>query len=379
MRYFVVAGEASGDLHGSFLVEQIKIADTEANIEGWGGDLMAAQGVKLHKHIRDLAFMGFVEVAKNLSTIFANIKLVKQQITDFKPDALVLVDYPGFNFRIAKWAKKQGFKVLYFISPNVWAWKSNRVYKVRDNTDRMYTILPFEKAFYAKYHIDVEYYGHPLVDVTASYKAKSIDEFYRMHNLPDKPIIATMAGSRKQEISRMLPVMLETAKNFPNYEFLITGAPAIDKEYYEQFLVNKPENVELLFNSTYEILSHAEAGLVTSGTATLEAALFGVPQVVCYKADAFSVFIARQVSRFSGVKYISLVNLILDKPSVRELIQDDLTVQNATDELSLIIEGGAKRQAIESDYAELYGKLGEKGVYKRIADDMVRRTATTTV
>ncbi|MBO4614042.1 MAG: lipid-A-disaccharide synthase [Bacteroidales bacterium] len=379
MRYFVIAGEASGDLHGSFLVEQIKAADTEATIEGWGGDLMAAQGVKLHKHIRDLAFMGFVEVAKNLSTIFANIKLVKQQITYFRPDALVLVDYPGFNFRIAKWAKKQGFKVLYFISPNVWAWKANRVYKVRDNTDRMYTILPFEKAFYAKYNIDVEYYGHPLVDVTSSYNAKSIDEFRQMHNLPDKPIIATMAGSRKQEISRMLPVMLETAKNYPQYEFLITGAPAIDKEYYDQFLVQKPENVELLFNSTYEILSHAEAGLVTSGTATLEAALFGVPQVVCYKADAFSVFIARQVSRFSGVKYISLVNLILDKPSVRELIQDDLTVQNATDELGKIIVGGEKRATIENDYKELYGRLGEKGVYRRIADDMVRRTATTAV
>ncbi|MBO7133813.1 MAG: lipid-A-disaccharide synthase [Bacteroidales bacterium] len=375
MRYFVIAGEASGDLHGSFLVEQIRNTDHEATIEGWGGDLMAAQGVKLHKHIRDLAFMGFVEVAKNLPTIFSNIKLVKQQISTFKPDALVLVDYPGFNFRIAKWAKKSGFKVLYFISPNVWAWKANRVYKVRDNTDRMYTILPFEKAFYAKYGIDVEYFGHPLVDVVASYKAKSLDEFRQTHNLPDKPIIATMAGSRKQEISRMLPIMLKTAKKFPQYEFLITGAPAIDKDFYGQFLTAKPENVELLFNSTYEILTHAEAGLVTSGTATLEAALFGVPQVVCYKADAFSVFIARQVSRFSGVKYISLVNLILDKPSVRELIQDDLTTQNASEELGLIIKGGAKRTAIETDYAELYGKLGENGVYKRIAEDIIHRTS----
>ncbi|MBQ1695948.1 MAG: lipid-A-disaccharide synthase, partial [Bacteroidales bacterium] len=314
MKYFVIAGEASGDLHGAYLVEQIRLADKDADIEGWGGDLMKTQGVKIHKHIRDLAFMGFVDVAKNLSTIFANIKLVKRQISEYKPDALLLVDYPGFNFRIAKWAKKQGFKVLYFISPNVWAWKSNRVYKVRDNTDRMYTILPFEKAFYAKYGIEVEYFGHPLVDVVGSYKAKDIDDFRKEHNLPDKPIIATMAGSRRQEISRMLPVMLDVAKKFPQYEFLITGAPAIDRSFYEQFLVNKPDNVELLFNSTYEILSHSEAGLVTSGTATLEAALFGVPQVVCYKSDAFSVFIARQVSRFSGVKYISLVNLILDKP-----------------------------------------------------------------
>ena len=196
-----------------------------------------------------------------------------------------------------------------------------------------------------------------------------------MHNLPDKPIIATMAGSRRQEISRMLPIMVETARKFPQYQFLITGAPAIDRDFYNQFLTAKPENMELLFNSTYEILSQAEAGIVTSGTATLEAALFGVPQVVCYKADAFSVFIARQVSRFSGVKYISLVNLILDKPSVRELIQDDLTVQNATDELSQIIVGGTKRPSIESDYAELYGKLGEKGVYKRIAEDICRRTS----
>lgn len=373
MRYFVIAGEASGDLHGAYLVEQIRLADKEADIEGWGGDLMKTQGVKIHKHIRDLAFMGFVDVAKNLSTIFANIKLVKRQISEYKPDALLLVDYPGFNFRIAKWAKKQGFKVLYFISPNVWAWKSNRVYKVRDNTDRMYTILPFEKAFYAKYGIEVEYFGHPLVDVVGSYKAKNIDDFRKEHNLPDKPIIATMAGSRRQEISRMLPVMLEVAKKFLQYEFLITGAPAIDRSFYEQFLVNKPDNVELLFNSTYEILSHSEAGLVTSGTATLEAALFGVPQVVCYKSDAFSVFIARQVSRFSGVKYISLVNLILDKPSVRELIQDDLTVQNATEELANIVKGGARRCSIEADYAELSGKVGEMGVYRRIAEDMIGR------
>lgn len=373
MRYFVIAGEASGDLHGAYLVEQIRLADKDAEIEGWGGDLMKTQGVRIHKHIRDLAFMGFVDVAKNLSTIFANIKLVKRQISEYKPDALLLVDYPGFNFRIAKWAKKQGFKVLYFISPNVWAWKSNRVYKVRDDTDRMYTILPFEKAFYAKYGIEVEYFGHPLVDVVGSYKAKDIDDFRKEHNLPDKPIIATMAGSRRQEISRMLPVMLEVAKSFPQYEFLITGAPAIDRSFYGQFLVNKPDNVELLFNSTYEILSHSEAGLVTSGTATLEAALFGVPQVVCYKSDAFSVFIARQVSRFSGVKYISLVNLILDKPSVRELIQDDLTVQNATDELANIVKGGARRSCIEADYAELSGKVGERGVYRRIAEDMIGR------
>jgi len=373
MRYFVIAGEASGDLHGSFLVEQIRNADPEATIEGWGGDLISAQGVLIHKHIKDLAFMGFVEVAKNLPTIFANIKLAKQQISKFKPDALVLVDYPGFNFRIAKWAKKNGYKVLYFISPNVWAWKSNRVYKVRDYTDRMYTILPFEKAFYAKYNIDVEYFGHPLVDVVASYKAKSIEEFRQMHNLPDKPIIATMAGSRRQEISRMLPIMVETARNFPQYQFLITGAPAISEDFYNQFLTSKPENIKLLFNSTYEILAHAEAGLVTSGTATLEAALFGVPQVVCYKADAFSVFIARQVSRFSGVKYISLVNLILDKPSIRELIQNDLTVQNASNELQLIIEGGEKRDFIKNDYKELYEKLGEHGIYKRIAKDIVER------
>ncbi len=371
MRYFVIAGEASGDLHGSFLVEQLKIADHEAVIEGWGGDLIKAQGVTLHKHIRDLAFMGFVEVAKNLPTILSNIKLVKKQIKQFNPDALVLVDYPGFNFRIAKWAKKQGYKVLYFISPNVWAWKSNRVYKVRDNTDKMYTILPFEKAFYKKYNIDVEYFGHPLVDVVGSYKPMNINEFRSKHNLPDKPIIATMAGSRRQEIRKMLPVMLETAKQFPEYEFLITGAPAIERSFYEQLLTQKPENVELLFNSTYEILSHSEAGLVTSGTATLEAALFGVPQVVCYKADAFSVFIARQVSKFSGVKYISLVNLILNKPTVTELIQDDLTTQKASEELSKIIVGGAKRQTIENDYNELFGKLGERGVYKRIAEDIL--------
>lgn len=371
MRYFVIAGEASGDLHGSFLIEKLRLFDRNAVIEGWGGNLIEKQNVKLHKHINDLAFMGFVEVAKNLPTILNNIKLAKKQIQDFKPDTLILVDYPGFNFRIAKWAKKQGYKVMYFISPNVWAWKANRVYKVRDFTDKMFTILPFEKAFYKNYGVEVEYFGHPLIDVVGEYKAKSSGIFRSENDLSDKPIIATMAGSRKQEIRKMLPIMLETAKNIPDYQFVITGAPTIEKAYYEQFLVNKPSNVKLLFGCTYEILSHAEAGLVTSGTATLEAALFDVPQVVCYKADAFSVFIARQVSKHSGVKYISLVNLILDKASVTELIQNDLTVENATRELQEIIVKGEKRPKITKDYKELKLLLGQRGVYERIAKKIV--------
>lgn len=371
MKYFIIAGEASGDLHGSFLVEQLKNQDPSAEIIGWGGDLMQAQGVKIMKHIKDLAFMGFVEVAKNLSTIFANIKLVKEQISAYNPDALILVDYPGFNFRIAKWAKLLGYKVLYFISPNVWAWKANRVYKVRDYTNKMYTILPFEKAFYKKYDIDVEYFGHPLVDVVNTYKSKDINNFRQEHNLDERPIIATMAGSRKQEIKKMLPVMLKTAEKFPQYQFLITGAPTIDKTYYEIFLKDKPENVRLLFKSTYEILSHAEAGLVTSGTATLETALFNVPQVVCYKADYLSVFIARIVSLFSGVKYISLVNLILDKRSVTELIQAKLTTNELTNELKAIVKGGNKRENILADYKALSQKLSTPGIYSRIAKNML--------
>lgn len=368
MKYFILAGEASGDLHGSHLVEQLKKLDPNAQFEGWGGDLLIEQGVKVNKHIRELAFMGFVEVLQNIKTIKENFKLCKQQILDFKPDVVIYVDYPGFNIRMAKWVKEQGIKSLYFISPNVWAWKAKRVYKIRDYTDKMYTILPFEKEFYKEYGIDVEYFGHPLVDVVSNYKQSSFEEFCKKHNLSGKPIIALMAGSRKQEIKHMLPIMANVAEQFTDYDFIVTGAPAIDENFYPQFIGDKP--VRVISNITYEILSHSTAGLITSGTATLEAALFELPQIVCYKGGKVSVAIARMVA---NVKYISLVNLILDKPAVKELIQNDLTEENIIEELKNILPKGKKHKQIKEYYVSLSKELDQPGIYKRIAENMHQR------
>ncbi|HOZ30732.1 MAG TPA: lipid-A-disaccharide synthase [Bacteroidales bacterium] len=365
MKYFIIAGEASGDLHGSHLVEQIKFVDKNADFEGWGGDLLIKQGVKVHKHIRDLAFMGFVEVLQNLSEIRKNFRLCKKQITEYNPDAVIFVDYPGFNLRLAKWVKKHSYKSIYFISPNVWAWKASRVYKIRDYTDKMYVILPFEKDFYAKYGIEVEYYGHPLTDIIKNYLKKSDDDFHKEHNLDLRPIIALMAGSRKQEIKHMLPVMIEASEEFPEYNFVITGAPAIDKEYYTQFLKNS--DVKLVFGQTYEVLSHSIAGLITSGTATLEAALFRLPQVVCYKGGRISVAIARLVA---NVKYISLVNLILDKNAVCELIQNDLNKENLKKELKKILPNGEKFSFVKDNYITLYKKLDKDNIYLKIAESI---------
>ncbi|MDD2634243.1 MAG: lipid-A-disaccharide synthase [Bacteroidales bacterium] len=368
MKYFILAGEASGDLHGSHLIREIKKIDNDAIFYGWGGDMIENEGVKILKHIRELAFMGFVEVLQNILTIKKNFKTCKKQIKEFNPDAVIFIDYPGFNLRMAKWVKKHHYKSLYFISPNVWAWKASRVYKIRDYTDRMYTILPFEKEFYASYNIDVEYFGHPLVDVVNEHKKSSFDSFCEQNNLEKKPIIALMAGSRKQEIKHMLPIMVELALDFPDYQFIVTGAPSIDKDFYLQFIKNKP--VKLLSGKTYDILSHSTAGLITSGTATLEAALFNLPQIVCYKGGALSVIIARIVA---NVKYISLVNLILDKNAVKELIQKDLTKQNLKQELTKILPNGEKYQQIKENYLSLSNKLNQPGIYKRIATNMLTR------
>lgn len=365
MKYFIIAGEASGDLHGSHLVAKLKSVDKNAEFEGWGGDLLIKHGVKVMKHIRELAFMGFVEVIQNLSTIRKNFKLCKQQITEYNPDAVIFVDYPGFNLRIAKWVKLNGYKSIYFISPNVWAWKSSRVYKVRDYTDKMFVILPFEKEFYAKYGINVEYFGHPLVDIVKNYSKKSDGDFRKEHNLDSRPIITLMAGSRKQEIKHMLPIMVDVSKKFPDYNFIITGAPAIDNTFYEQFL--KEGDISLIFGQTYEILSHSVAGLITSGTATLEAALFGLPQIVCYKGGKISVSIARMVA---NVKYISLVNLILDEPAVCELIQNDLNLENLSLELKKILPEGEKFSFIKDKYLNLYNKLDHENIYLNIAQSI---------
>ena len=350
MKYYIIAGEASGDLHGSNLIHEINKLDGAANIHCWGGDLMANKGATVVKHYRDLAFMGFIEVVKNLSTIVKNIAFCKKDITAFQPDVLILIDYPGFNLRIAKWAAEKGYKVVYYISPQVWAWKENRVKSIKKYVDQMLVILPFEKAFYQKWNYDVAYVGHPLVEV--------IDAHKRMHPTKneawkDKRIISVLPGSRKQEILTKLPIMLEVAKQFPTYHFVVAKAPGVAEEFYHP-LMAAYQNVETVSNRTYELLMHAKAALVTSGTATLETALFGVPEIICYKGSAISYQIAK---RLITIKFIGLVNLIMDKAVVKELIQDELTAENIAQELDLILHDENKKAAIQKDYQALHEML----------------------
>jgi len=350
MKYYIIAGEASGDLHGSNLIHEIKQLDGDANIRCWGGDLMAGQGATVVKHYRDLAFMGFIEVVKNLSTIMQNMAFCKLDIAAFEPDVLILIDYPGFNLRIAKWAASNKYKVVYYISPQVWAWKENRVKSIKKCVDQMLVILPFEKAFYQKWNYDVEYVGHPLVEVIDAYKRTHPNKRVEWQ---DKQIIAVLPGSRKQEILTKLPIMLEVAKLFPDYHFVVAKAPGVAEEFYQP-LMAAYQNVETVSNRTYELLMHAKAALVTSGTATLETALFGVPEIICYKGSAISYQIAK---RLITIKFIGLVNLIMDKAVVKELIQDDLTAENIAFELDLILQDEKKKTAIQKDYQALHAML----------------------
>jgi lipid-A-disaccharide synthase len=353
MKYYIIAGEASGDLHGSNLIKELKKLDTSADIRCWGGDLMQQAGGTLVKHYRDLAFMGFVEVLMNMQTILKNIKFCKEDILQYKPDALILVDYPGFNLRISEWAKQQGLPVIFYISPQVWAWKESRVKKMKQTIDKMLVILPFEKDYYKeKWNWEVEYVGHPLVQVVESEKSKVKSE-----KLSEKPIIALLPGSRKQEILKKLPVMLEVAPNFPNHQFIIAKAPSIEDSFYNELMKNYP-NVSYVSNRTYELLSQSTAALVTSGTATLETALFGVPEIVCYKGSNISYQIAKRVIK---VKYISLVNLIMDKLVVKELIQDQLTVDNLVYELKNLLENPNRKKQLADDYAALKNALSFQG------------------
>ena len=353
MKYYIIAGEASGDLHGSNLVKELKKIDASANIRCWGGDLMQQQGATVVKHYRDLAFMGFAEVIMNLSTIFKNLAFCKEDIQQFKPDVLVLIDYPGFNLRIAEWAKQQGYKIVFYISPQVWAWKENRVKKMKLYIDKMLVILPFEKDYYRnKWSWEVEYVGHPLVEVIDNYTQNT-----KPQTISDKPIIALLPGSRKQEILKKLPVMLEVSKSFPQYQFVVAQAPGQEDIFYKEML-QPYSNVSSVKNDTYHLLSQANAALVTSGTATLETALFGVPEVVCYKGSNISYQIAK---RLLTIKYISLVNLIMDKFVVKELIQNELTVDNLKQELSLILTDEKRIAEIKNDYAALKKLLSEGG------------------
>ena len=354
MKYYIIAGEASGDLHGSNLIKQLKKQDPSTDVRCWGGDLMQQAGGHLVKHYKDLAFMGFTEVLMNLRTIFRNIDFCKADILGYAPDALILIDYPGFNLRIAKWARQQGLRIIYYISPQVWAWKENRVKQIRANVDKMLVILPFEKEFYRKWNYEVEYVGHPLVEVidaaAAAKSAASVDG-------PPKPIIALLPGSRKQEILKKLPVMLETSRSFPDHQFVVAQAPGQDPSFYENLLAPYP-NVSSVRNQTYSLLLTAQAACVTSGTATLETALFGVPEVVCYKGSSISYQIARRLIK---VKYISLVNLIMDKLVVKELIQDELTPENLRRELNDILCNTGRQQQLRIDYLNLKELLSQGG------------------
>ncbi len=363
MKYYIIAGEASGDLHGSNLIKELIKLDAQANIRAWGGDLMKAAGAEIVKHYRDLAFMGFVEVIKNLPTILDNLKFCKKDILQFQPDVLVLIDYPGFNLRIAKWAKQQGFKIIYYISPQVWAWKEGRVKSIKQVVDKMLVILPFEEKFYRQWNYKVEYVGHPLVQVINEFL-----ETHRKEKLSEKPIVALLPGSRKQEVAKKLPIMLEASKNFPDYQFIVAKASSLDEEFYAGLLEAYPE-VSSVKNQTYNLLAQATAALVTSGTATLETALFGVPQVVCYKGSAISYQIAK---RLVNIKYISLVNLIMDKPVVKELIQNDLTVNNVVNELDSVLHNNEKIQQVKEGYADLKHLLQkESNASSRAAQQIV--------
>ncbi|HMQ45827.1 MAG TPA: lipid-A-disaccharide synthase [Saprospiraceae bacterium] len=360
MKYYVIAGEASGDLHGSNLIKALKSINPQHQFRVWGGDLMEKAGGDLVKHYKDLAFMGFVEVLKNLPTILRNIRFCKQDIVAYQPDVLVLIDYPGFNLRIAKWAKKQGIKVVYYISPQIWAWHSSRVHGIKASVDQMLVILPFERDFYAQYGYPADFVGHPLLDAIADLP---LDEAFRQREgLSDKPIIALLPGSRRQEIERMLDVMLAVVPHFPDFQFVVAGAPAIPSDFYRDFIQSYPQ-VKLVQGLTYSLLQQAQIAAVTSGTATLETALFEVPQVVCYRGSAFSFWIAK---RLVNVRYISLVNLIMDRPIVQELIQHDLNAESLTKALNaLLVQENAQR--IQADYKELKQRLGDSGASIRAA------------
>ena len=351
MKYYIIAGEASGDLHGSNLIKEIKRLDANATIRCWGGDKMEAAGATLVKHYKELAFMGFAEVIKNLPAIMKNFKFCKEDIQAFQPDAVILIDYPGFNLRMAEWTHEKKYKTIYYISPQVWAWKESRVKAIKKYVDKMIVILPFEKDFFKKWNYDVEYVGHPLVDVIENFKK----EHSSIKQSPN--IIALLPGSRRQEIATKLPIMLQASKNFANYKFIVAKAPSVDDEFYEPFLSGY-KNVEVISNDTYSLLMKADAALVTSGTATLETALFGVPEVVCYKAGSISYQIAKRLVK---LRFICLVNLIMDKEVVKELIQNELTAENITKELNGILFDTLKRERIEMDYAELKNLLSEGG------------------
>ena len=377
MKYYIISGEASGDLHGSNLIKELHKLDAHALVHCWGGEMMEAAGATLIKHYSQLAFMGFAEVIMNLPAIFKNIAFCKKDITEFKPDVLILIDYPGFNLRIAEWARKQGLKIVYYISPQIWAWKENRIHSIKKNVDKMLVILPFEKAFYSKWNLEAEYVGHPLVEVIEEFRRKKslVDGQWSIVNretnaqmtndpitndsqkIPPTKIIALLPGSRRQEILKKLPIMLQVASHFPAYTFVVAKAPGLPATFYDELLLPF-KNVNAVENKTYPLLSASTAAIVTSGTATLETALFGVPEVICYKGNNISYQIAKRIIK---IKYICLVNLIMDKEVVKELIQEELTVKNLVSELDKLLFDETKKQQLQKDYRDLKELLGVGG------------------
>ena len=370
MNYYVIAGEASGDLHASNLIKELKSIDNDSTFRCWGGDLMREQGGELVKHYKDLAFMGFVEVLANLKTILSNIDFCKKDILAFRPDAIILIDYPGFNLRIAEWAHEKGIKVFYYISPQVWAWHQSRVIKMKKNIDHLFVILPFEKDFFSSHGMEVDFVGHPLLDAIENHtigkaNGESVD-FFEKNTHPEKPIIALLPGSRKQEVKAMLPLMVEMSKDYPQYKFVIAGVNTLQQGFYLQIL--KGTAIEIVYGQTYNLLKHAYAALVTSGTATLETALLNVPQVVCYKGNFISYAIAR---KFLKVKYISLVNLIMDKAVIAELIQNDFNINTLKKEFKKITLDESFRNQLKEEYQELRIKLGGSGASAKTAQLIV--------
>ena len=364
-KFYIISGEASGDLHGSNLIKAIKTIDSNTEFRAWGGDLMQNNGATIVKHYKELAFMGFKEVLQNIRTIKKNFNFCYADIEKYKPDCVILIDYPGFNLRVAKYLKQRNYKIYYYISPQVWAWKQSRVKKIKQYIDKMFVILPFEKDFYAKFNYKVDFVGHPLLDViTEHLKNKTIfEKFIDNHKLENKKIIAILPGSRKQEIKHKLPVMLSVVKYFNDYQFVIAAAPSIELDYYKEFTKNI--NVKIISGKTYELLQHSTAAIVTSGTATLETALFEIPEIVCYKAGNLSYQLAKRLIK---VKYISLVNLIMNKQVVKELIQSNLNTHNLKTELENILTNSNYRKNISEDYKKLKQILGGKGASVKTAE-----------
>ncbi len=372
MRYYIIAGEPSGDLHASNLMKYLKQEDENYDFRFWGGDLMKQVGGQLVRHYNTMAYMGFIEVVSNLNKIKANFKLCKSDLLQYKPDVLILVDYPGFNLRMAEFAHNHGIKVYYYISPKIWAWNTGRVKKIKANVDKMFTILPFETDFYKKYDVPIEYVGNPVLDAISEKKELKTDlkSFINKYNLTDKPIVALLAGSRKQELKYILPEMVKMQQHYPDYQFIIAGAPSFTQTDYKPFLIHK--NIKVIFDATYDLLLHSHAALVTSGTATLETALLNCPQIVCYKmwGGSFIYNIAKYL--IIKVKFISLVNLIINKEAVKELIQKELNEKSLSEELRLLLNDEKYRNNIYSNYKQLHQIMGNPGSSKKAATLMIK-------